>query len=163
DEPRWIDLRPYRDSSAAKRAEFMGMAADFAAAIHGIPKEDLLSEEVRQQRRARTLAGTAVTALLALLLVAGWQWRVAETQRAVAEAQTKEAQLQRDKARAQLLAIQARRAEVEASADAIELGGGLALESIEIARLTHRRAEADAIEAALGALIGLPPVILAHG
>ena len=56
DEPRWIDLRPYRDGSAPKGVEFIGLGADFAAAIRGIPKEDLLSEEVRQQRRARTLA-----------------------------------------------------------------------------------------------------------
>jgi hypothetical protein len=89
-EPRWIDLRPYRDGSAPKGIEFMGLGADFAAAIRGIPKEDLLSQEVRQQRRAMTLAWTAVTALVALSLVAGWQWQVAETERAVAEAQTKE-------------------------------------------------------------------------
>jgi hypothetical protein len=82
DEPRWIDLRPYRDGSTPKGVEFMGLAADFAAAIRGIPKEDLLSEEVRQQRRARTLAWTVGAALLALLVVSGWQWQVAETQRA---------------------------------------------------------------------------------
>src|SRR5215472_2463066 len=29
DEPRWIDLRPYRDGGTAKGAEFMGLAADF--------------------------------------------------------------------------------------------------------------------------------------
>jgi hypothetical protein len=51
DEPRWIDLRSYRDGNAPKGAEFMGLGADFAAAIRGIPKEDLLSQEVRQQRR----------------------------------------------------------------------------------------------------------------
>jgi MTH538 TIR-like domain (DUF1863) len=49
-QPRWIDLRPYRDGSIPRGIEFMGLGADFAAAIHGIPKEDLLSEEVRQQR-----------------------------------------------------------------------------------------------------------------
>jgi hypothetical protein len=38
DEPRWIDLRPYRDSSAPMGIEFTGLAADFAAAIRGIPK-----------------------------------------------------------------------------------------------------------------------------
>src|SRR6516165_2154009 len=32
-EPRWIDLRPYRDASTPKGAEFMGLGADFAAAI----------------------------------------------------------------------------------------------------------------------------------
>ena len=49
DEPRWIDLRRYRD--APGDARFTELAADFAAAIHGIPKEDLLSQEMRQQRR----------------------------------------------------------------------------------------------------------------
>ena len=48
DEPRWIDLRPYRDDRVPKGVEFTGLAADFASAIRGIPKEDLLSEEVRQ-------------------------------------------------------------------------------------------------------------------
>ena len=105
-EPRWIDLRPYRESSAPKGAEFMGLGADFAAAIHGTPKEDLLSQEVRQQRRALTLAWSSVAALVALVAVAGWQWRVAETQRAVAEAQTKEAQLQRNNVLTELAAIE---------------------------------------------------------
>jgi hypothetical protein len=80
-EPRWIDLRPYRDGSAPKGIEFMGLGADFAAAIRGIPKEDLLSEEVRQQRRARTLAWTVGAALVALLVAASWEWNQARLQR----------------------------------------------------------------------------------
>jgi hypothetical protein len=156
-EPRWIDLRPCRDDGAPRGAEFMGLAADFAAAIRGIPKEDLLSEEVRQQRRARTLAGTAVTALAALLAVAGWQWQEARFQR-------NEAQLQRDHARTQLLAMQARRGDAEAtSPDDIERAGALALESIESTRSSNRLAEADAIEAARSALISLPLMVLPHG
>jgi hypothetical protein len=128
DEPRWIDLRPYRDANAPKDREFMGLAADFAAAIRGIPKEDLLSEEVRQQRRARTLAWTAATALFALLAAAGWEWNQARLQR-------NEAQLQRDIARTQLLAVQARRAASEAASPYdTESVGALALQSIEIAR-----------------------------
>ena len=43
DEPRWIDLRPYRDGANARDAKFADLAADFAAAIHRVPKEDLLS------------------------------------------------------------------------------------------------------------------------
>jgi len=50
-EPRWIDLRPYRDGSAPKGIEFMRMGADFASAIRGIPKEDLLSQELRHDPR----------------------------------------------------------------------------------------------------------------
>jgi hypothetical protein len=112
-EPRWIDLRAYRSGSMG--AEFMRLGADFAAAIHGMPKEDLLSEEVRQQRRARTLAGTAATLLVALLVAACWQWRIAETQRGiaeaqtkVAEAQTKEAQTQRNEAQLNFREVQKR-------------------------------------------------------
>ena len=150
DEPRWIDLRPYRDGSTATGREFMGLGADFAAAIRGIAKEDLLSEEVRQQRQARALAGAAMTALIALLVVAGWQWQEAQLQR-------NDARLQRDHARMQLLAAQARRANVEAtSPDDIERAGALALESIEVAHLSHRPAEADSVETARSALIGLP-------
>ena len=42
-----------------------------------MPKEDLLSEELRQQRRALTLAWSAAGSLLVLAGVAGWQWKVA--------------------------------------------------------------------------------------
>ena len=157
DEPRWIDLRPYRDANAPKGSEFMGLAADFAAAIRGIPKEDLLSEEVRQQRRARTLAGMAVTALLALLVIASWQWNQARLQR-------NEARLQRDRALTQLLAIEARRTDAEATTPVdIERVGALALKSIETARKNDRPAEADAIEAARSALIRPPLATLSHG
>jgi hypothetical protein len=149
-EPRWIDLRPYRNGGAPKGTEFMGLSADFAAAIRGIPKEDLLSQEVRQQRRAMTLALTAVTALIAFLVAASWEWNQARLQR-------NEARLQRDYARMQLLAAQARRASIESFApDDNERAGALALESIRLARESDRPVEADAIEAARSALIGLP-------
>ena len=73
-EPKWVDLRAYRegaDHAANKRdAKFTELAADFAAAIHNIPKEDLLSQEVRQQRRALALAWSAAAALLVLAVAA---------------------------------------------------------------------------------------------
>ena len=53
-EPKWVDLRAYRDGADPRDARFIEAGADFAAAIHGMPKEDLLSQEVRQQRRALT-------------------------------------------------------------------------------------------------------------
>jgi tetratricopeptide (TPR) repeat protein len=63
-----VDLRPYRAGADAAvsmgDAKFTELAADFAATIRGMPKEDLLSEEVRQQRRALRLAWSAATALL---------------------------------------------------------------------------------------------------
>jgi tetratricopeptide (TPR) repeat protein len=76
-EPKWVDLRAYRDGADKRDAKFTELAADFAAAIHGMPKEDLLSQEVRQQRRALTLAWSAAGSLLILAGLAGWQWKTA--------------------------------------------------------------------------------------
>jgi tetratricopeptide (TPR) repeat protein len=84
-EPKWVDLREYRNAVPARKGRFLDLAADLAATIHGIPKEDLLSLEVRQQRRALTLAWSAVATLLVLTAGVGWQWQVARTQRAKAE------------------------------------------------------------------------------
>jgi tetratricopeptide (TPR) repeat protein len=75
-EPKWVDLRPYREGTTGDR-RFLELGADFAAAIHGMPKEDLLSEEVRQQRRALMLAWSAVAALVVLAGAAAWEWRAA--------------------------------------------------------------------------------------
>ncbi|MBV9861722.1 MAG: toll/interleukin-1 receptor domain-containing protein [Alphaproteobacteria bacterium] len=105
DEPRWIDLRLYRDAANPRNHDFINLAADFAAALHGRAKEDLLSQEVRQQRRALRLAGAAVALLLVLLGLAGWQWTVAERAKQAALAaqqqateQQKIAEAQRDRA-----------------------------------------------------------------
>lgn len=86
-EPKWVDLRPYRHGANPKDSRFIDAGADFAAAIRGIPKEDLLSEEVRQQRRTLTLAWSAATLLLALTGAAGWQWREADGAKKVAQSQ----------------------------------------------------------------------------
>lgn len=85
DEPLWIDLRPYRETASPRDARFTDLAASIAAALHGRAKEDLLSLEVRQQRRALRLAGSAVVLLLVLLGLAGWQWNTARIQRDRAE------------------------------------------------------------------------------
>ncbi|MCC6888563.1 MAG: tetratricopeptide repeat protein [Hyphomicrobiales bacterium] len=94
-EPKWIDLRGYRNAGSTRDSRFLELAADFAAAIRGIPKEDLLSQEVAQQRRALTLAWSAATALLVLVGLATWQWTEAVTQR-------RQAQTQRDRAESTL-------------------------------------------------------------
>jgi hypothetical protein len=70
-EPKWVDLTAYREGSDKGDAKFTELAADFAATIHGMPKEDLLSQEVRQQRRALTLAWSAAGALTILVALAG--------------------------------------------------------------------------------------------
>jgi tetratricopeptide (TPR) repeat protein len=53
--------------------------------IRGIPKEDLLSEEVHQHRRAMTLSAFAAACLFVLAIAATWQWREAVAQRDRAE------------------------------------------------------------------------------
>jgi tetratricopeptide (TPR) repeat protein len=89
-EPKWIDLRPFRASPSGSTQE-LSAAADLAATIRGIPKEDLLSEEVRQHRRAMFLSVAAIACLFLLSVAAGLAWRQAEIQRRLAI-------LQRDRA-----------------------------------------------------------------
>ena len=86
-EPKWVDLRAYRGGADPRNADFTSLAADFAAAIHGTPKEDLLSQEVRQQKRALTLAWSAAGTLTVLIALAGWQWWEAESAKKLAQAQ----------------------------------------------------------------------------
>jgi hypothetical protein len=69
-EPKWVDLRSYRDDPDPRNAKFIEAGAEFAAAIHGLPKEDLLSQELRQQRRALSLAWSAAGVLLLLAAAA---------------------------------------------------------------------------------------------
>jgi hypothetical protein len=84
-EPKWVDLRLYRDTADKRDAKFTELAADFAAAVRRIPKEDLLSQEVRQQRRALALAWSAAGALAVLAALAGYQWFEAVAQKKRAE------------------------------------------------------------------------------
>jgi tetratricopeptide (TPR) repeat protein len=83
-EPKWVDLRAFRDATHGPTDELLA-AADLAAAIRGIPKEDLLSEEVRQHRRAMMLSAFAAACLFVLAVAATWQWREAVAQRDRAE------------------------------------------------------------------------------
>ena len=97
-EPKWVDLRAYRAGADPRDVRFLEAGADLAAAIHGLPKEDLLSQEARQQRRALTLAWSAAGSLLILAGLAGWQWKTAIDAERLADAQKQIAQQQRDRA-----------------------------------------------------------------
>jgi len=97
-EPKWVDLRAYRHGADARDSRFIEAGADFAAAIHGVPKEDLLSQEVRQQRRALRMAWSTAVLLLALAGLAAWQAKVAIDNERVAIEQRQLAQQQRDRA-----------------------------------------------------------------
>lgn len=78
EEPKWIDLRSYRTGADTRDASFIELAANFSSLLHGIPKEDLLSREIRQQRRNLLVAWSVAASLLLLLGMAGWQWWRAE-------------------------------------------------------------------------------------
>jgi tetratricopeptide (TPR) repeat protein len=86
-EPKWVDLRGYRDGASKRDRKFAELGANFAAAIRGMPKEDLLSEEVRQQKRALTLAWSAVALLAVLGSAALWQSFVALREKQIAQQQ----------------------------------------------------------------------------
>jgi hypothetical protein len=68
DEPKWVDLTAYRKGADTRDAKFTDLAANFASAIRGIPKEDLFSQEIHQQRRALALAWGATASLLILAI-----------------------------------------------------------------------------------------------
>jgi tetratricopeptide (TPR) repeat protein len=96
-EPKWVDLRAFREGAThaadTRDAKFTELAADFAAAIRGVPKEDLLSQEVLQQRRALRLAVSAAASLLVLALAAAVAGILAYREQQEAVAQRNRAEL----------------------------------------------------------------------
>jgi tetratricopeptide (TPR) repeat protein len=70
---------------------------DFVAASRAA---DDARRDAEQRRQRKIQIGTTIGLVVALAFagLAGWQWRMAETERGVAEAQTKEAKSQRDHA-----------------------------------------------------------------
>lgn len=73
DEPRWVDARWARedDHLDPRDARFRDMVADVAAPLHGVPKDELASEDLRQHRRTVRTAwvGAIAVGLLAILAV----------------------------------------------------------------------------------------------
>lgn len=70
DEPRWVEL-PWASTDEQldlNNARFRSAIADIASAIHGVPKEDLESKEVRQHRRTVRTAWAAILALVILVI-----------------------------------------------------------------------------------------------
>ncbi len=97
DEPRWVDLRWAREETQLdlRNSRFRAAVADIASAVRGIPKDELESEEVRQQRRLVRTAwagGIALTILTVASIGAAFyasdQRQEADTQRQTAEKQT---------------------------------------------------------------------------
>jgi WD40 repeat protein len=71
DEPRHLDLRWARDEDQLdlRHGRFRTAVAEVAAPIHGMARDDLESEDVRQHRRTIRLAWAAALLLVFLLMV----------------------------------------------------------------------------------------------
>jgi WD40 repeat protein len=140
EEPRWVDLRWARDDIDLdlRNSRFRGAVADLAAAIRGVPKEDLESEEVRQHRRTTRTAWAAAAALVLLALTAGGAAFYANDQRGEAEAQRLVAEEQSEialanEARAEDAAREAQTQRLTAEDQAsVALSRGLAAQAISL-------------------------------
>ena len=71
-EPRWVDMRfAHSDEHLdLKNPEFLDAVADISSALHGVPKDELASEEVKQHRRTVRTAWAAGLALMAVSVAA---------------------------------------------------------------------------------------------
>jgi WD40 repeat protein len=87
-EPLWVDLRWARDQRhvSPRNPGFRDALADLAAPLRGLPKDELVGEDIRQHRRVRRLARGAVTLLTLLaVLAAGAAVVAVRNQRAAQE------------------------------------------------------------------------------
>jgi WD40 repeat protein len=120
-EPLWVDLRWARETRhvSLRDPRFREVVADLAAPVRGLPKDELIGEDIRQHRRTLRLARGAVAALLALAVTAS-------ASAVVAVRRAEEARRQERTATSRLLAAAARN-ELEGRLDRALLLGAEAL------------------------------------
>lgn len=139
EEPRWTDLSWFDAPGSAGPADprFAEKVADLAATIRGIPRDELVGDDVAQHKRAWRLAKVAIGALSLLLIASVVASIVAIAQRNQVQRQatallarqlavTADSLLGRDLRRAQLLAVQAYRTEANPDTRAALLRATLA-------------------------------------
>jgi WD40 repeat protein len=160
-EPFFVDLRWARSEHnlTLSNLRFRDAVLDLAAPLHGVAKEELDGEDLRQFKRTKRLSRLAIGALALLTVIAtgagliAWQQRniaIAETRRALQ--QEAEAKAQRDEAVRQRNLSEARRlfTEAQAAENDSELAILLALESL-------RQTPLPEVEALLRGLLALRP------
>ena len=100
DEPRHLDLRWARTETDLdlRNTRFRSAVADLAAPMHGVEKDELEGEDIRQHRRARRLARTGVATVVALLVVSVIVALFAVSQRNQADLQRTQAERATDTA-----------------------------------------------------------------
>jgi WD40 repeat protein len=120
-EPLWVDLRWAREARhvSLRDPRFREVVADLAAPVRGLPKDELIGEDIRQHRRTLRLARGAVAALLVLAVAAS-------ASAVVAVRRADEARRQERTATSRLLAAAARN-ELEGRLDRALLLGAEAL------------------------------------
>jgi WD40 repeat protein len=109
EEARHLDLRWARNETDLdlRNSRFRGAVADLAAPMHGIAKDDLEGEDIRQHRRARNLARAGVSAVVMLLVVSVIFGGVAVSQRNQARTERTRAERSANEALARGLAAKA--------------------------------------------------------
>lgn len=115
EEPRHLDLRWAHDETDLdlRSSRFREAVADLAAPIHGIPKDELDSEDVRLHRRAQRLARGAVAALVLLFVASVAAAALAVSNASRADEAAVEARAEADRARAAETLADERRIEAE--------------------------------------------------
>ena len=85
-EPRFVDLTWASGSPnlTLRNSRFAEAVADIAATLHDRPKDELVGDDVRQHRRTRRVAGSAIASLTILLIAAVIGGLVAVDQRRTA-------------------------------------------------------------------------------
>ena len=82
-EPKYLDMTWARRNAGLtlRNARFRDQIATLAAAIRGVPKEEIEGEDVRQQRRIRRIVRAVIAALTVLVVLASASAVVANVQR----------------------------------------------------------------------------------
>ncbi|MFB9183707.1 TIR domain-containing protein [Dactylosporangium sucinum] len=130
EEPRWVDLRDFgSDQLRLQLPAFRDKVADLAAPLHGLPKDEMLGEDVNQYARTRRLVRGAAAVLVTLTLLASAaavvaivQQREARAQQRIAEEQQRIAQEQQRIAVSRQLAAQAESLRTADPRTALRLG-----------------------------------------
>ena len=159
-EPRHLELEwaHSQDDLDLRNSRFRDAVADLAAPIHGIPKDELESEDVRQHRKALRLRRGAVAALVLLVVglgVAGvLALRAADTARGALRdledangniddltAEGDQLAAANEQAEADLVATEAARAEAEDLAADARAEAAAAVDARELADQAKEQAE----------------------
>lgn len=108
EEPRWVDMSWYHDSSDTSDPRFESAVADLSSAIRGIDRDDLVGENIREAKKLRRVTRLGVAALVVLLILSLAASVLAYSQRVEATNRREEAQDQANVATSRLLSAQSR-------------------------------------------------------